>query len=93
MILVRTNHLYLRVGHHSMHLLAPNIKFSRASSCLARSHASLPLVLGTPFYFLLRVFSSVTTGASPYQSIHKICKTEINEFHIEVSEYTELYEI
>jgi hypothetical protein len=36
MILVRTNHLYLRVGHHSMHLLAPNIKFSRASSCLAR---------------------------------------------------------
>jgi hypothetical protein len=33
------------------------------------SHASLPLVAGTLFYFLLRIFSSTTVGTSPCQSI------------------------
>jgi hypothetical protein len=53
MILVRTNHLYLRVGHHSMHLLAPNIKFSRASSCLA--HLSRISSISSRYSLLLSV--------------------------------------
>jgi hypothetical protein len=36
---------------------------------------------------------SVTVGASPWQSIHERCRAETNKFHVEVSEYTKLYEL
>jgi hypothetical protein len=39
-------------------------------------------------FFLLRVFASVTVGASPCQSIHEICRAETNECHEEVNDYT-----
>jgi hypothetical protein len=32
-------------------------------------------------------------GASLYQSIYERCKAKTNEFHIEVSEYTQVYEL